>query len=72
VKVRARAWEGYVDPAVLSDRSLLEIYIIDVGQGDGVLLKTPDGQWHLIDGGVASRDHQLPIAESVMADTLAN
>jgi beta-lactamase superfamily II metal-dependent hydrolase len=56
VKVRARAWEGYVDPAVLSDRSLLEIYIIDVGQGDGVLLKTPEGKWHLIDGGVASRD----------------
>jgi len=56
VKVRARARKGWVDPVALSDRSLLEIYIIDVGQGDGILLKTPEGNWHLIDAGVAGRD----------------
>lgn len=56
VKVRARGMEGWVDVSALSDRSLLEIYVIDVGQGDGVLLRTPDGKWHLVDAGVANRD----------------
>ncbi len=55
VRVIARGREGRVAAAVLSDRSLLEIYVIDVGQGDGVLLKTPEGKWHLIDAGVANR-----------------
>jgi beta-lactamase superfamily II metal-dependent hydrolase len=32
---------------------LLEIYVIDVGQGDAILFRTPDGCWHLIDGGPA-------------------
>ncbi len=56
VHVRARRREGWVEAAALSDRSLLEIYVIDVGQGDGVLLKTPEGKWHLIDAGVANRE----------------
>jgi beta-lactamase superfamily II metal-dependent hydrolase len=56
VKVRARGLEGWVEATALSDRSLLEIYVIDVGQGDGILLKTPEGKWHLIDAGVANRD----------------
>ncbi|GLC23662.1 ComEC/Rec2 family competence protein [Roseisolibacter agri] len=33
---------------------LLELYVIDVGQGDSVLMRTPDDRWHLIDGGVAA------------------
>jgi hypothetical protein len=33
------------------DHALLEFYFIDVGQGDGVLVKTPDGRHVLIDGG---------------------
>ena len=56
MKVWARAREGWVDRVALSDRSLLEIYVIDVGQGDGILLKTPEGNWHVIDAGVAGRD----------------
>jgi beta-lactamase superfamily II metal-dependent hydrolase len=47
---------GWVDKNILMDNSLLEIYIIDVGQGDGVLVKTPDGLWHLIDAGVANKN----------------
>lgn len=54
--VRARGREGWIEESALSTQSLLEIYVIDVGQGDGVLLKTPDGKWHLIDAGKASRD----------------
>jgi beta-lactamase superfamily II metal-dependent hydrolase len=53
VRVRARGKRpGWLRREIVSDESLLEVYVIDVGQGDGVLLKTPDGSWHLIDGGV--------------------
>ncbi|RYG30357.1 MAG: MBL fold metallo-hydrolase, partial [Chitinophagaceae bacterium] len=50
--VRAR-WvkSGYIDPADLGDQPLLELYFIDVGQGDGVLIVTPDRKHILIDGG---------------------
>jgi beta-lactamase superfamily II metal-dependent hydrolase len=52
-RVRARGEEGWVTTKALGDsQSLLEIYVIDVGQGDGVLMKTPDEKWHLIDAGV--------------------
>jgi beta-lactamase superfamily II metal-dependent hydrolase len=52
-QVRARGRRpGWLPAEAVSDESLLEIYIIDVGQGDGVLLKTPDEKWHLIDAGV--------------------
>jgi len=54
-RVRARGREGSVATADLASRvDLLEVYVIDVGQGDGVLMKTPDGRWHLIDAGVAA------------------
>ncbi len=56
VRVRARGLQGWVDASSVSTRSLLELYVIDVGQGDGLLLKTPGGAWHLIDAGMASRD----------------
>ena len=53
VRVRARGKRpGWLRRDLISDASLLEIYVIDVGQGDAVLLKTPEGRWHLIDGGV--------------------
>ena len=53
VKVRARGTPGggWVDVADLGDESLLEIYFIDVGQGDGVLVRTPDGRHLLMDAG---------------------
>ena len=50
-KVRARGWTGWVKKSVLDGDSLLELYFIDVGQGDGVLIRTPEGQHLLIDGG---------------------
>lgn len=57
VEVRARGRRGFVKKSALRKETsgftgLLEIYIIDVGQGDGVLVRTPDGKWHLIDAGV--------------------
>ncbi|MDQ3696917.1 MAG: MBL fold metallo-hydrolase [Gemmatimonadota bacterium] len=49
-----RPW-GWVSAADLSPASkLLEVYVIDVGQGDSVLMRTPDDKWHVIDGGVSA------------------
>ncbi len=52
IKVHARwAKTAYIDPDVLGDTPLLELYFIDVGQGDGVLIVTPERKHILIDGG---------------------
>jgi beta-lactamase superfamily II metal-dependent hydrolase len=47
---------GWLPSEAVSDESLLELYVIDVGQGDGVLLKTPEGKWHLVDAGVKNAE----------------
>ncbi len=51
-RVKARKRTGWVPRAVLGTEGLLELYVIDVGQGDGVLMRTPDDKWHLVDAGV--------------------
>jgi beta-lactamase superfamily II metal-dependent hydrolase len=43
---------GWVSRAQLGGKSLLEFYFIDVGQGDGVLIRTPEHRHVLIDGGL--------------------
>lgn len=50
-RVRARNWTGYLGTSNLVTTPLLELYFIDVGQGDGVLIRTPDGRHLLVDGG---------------------
>jgi hypothetical protein len=40
-----------VNKDALGGESLLEFYFIDVGQGDGVLIKTPGFRHLMIDGG---------------------
>jgi len=51
IEVKARGKKGWVDKNALGGTSLLEVYFIDVGQGDGVLIKTPDFRHIMIDGG---------------------
>lgn len=53
--VRARGKIGWVAISALGGESLLEFYFIDVGQGDGLLIKTPSFQHILIDGGFPRR-----------------
>jgi beta-lactamase superfamily II metal-dependent hydrolase len=55
LRVKARGIEGFVDQNDLGEKSLLEIYFIDVGQGDGILIRTPDDRHILIDGGYARK-----------------
>lgn len=58
-KVVARGTTGYINPDDLGPTSLLELYFIDVGQGDGVLIKTPDDKYILIDGGWPRKSQPL-------------
>src|SRR3954469_3029923 len=53
-RIKARAAEGWVPTTALGDEGLLELYVIDVGQGDGILMRTPDDLWHVIDAGVTN------------------
>ena len=49
--VEARGRPGFIPADHVTDTSLLEIYVIDVGQGDGILIRTPNDRWHAIDAG---------------------
>lgn len=58
VKVRARRRTGWLPASAVSEgMGLLEVYVIDVGQGDGVLLRTPhDDAWHMVDAGIRAAE----------------
>jgi beta-lactamase superfamily II metal-dependent hydrolase len=55
----ARTKKGWIKKADLGTEGLLELYIIDVGQGDSVLIRTPDNKWHIVDGGNAIPDQMV-------------
>ena len=49
----AGAWAGVIIPSVASRQGgeELRLYVLDVGQGDAIVLRTPRGRWALVDGG---------------------
>lgn len=49
--VKFRGGSGYVASDSLGDERALEVYFIDVGQGDSILIQTADDRRVLIDGG---------------------
>ncbi len=67
VKAKARGQTGFVRLSDLGDERLLEIYFMDVGQGDGILIVTPEGKHILIDGGYnrKSQPHEKSAADFV-------
>ena len=51
VPVRVRGVSGYMKMEDLSPNRLLEVIFIDVGQGDGAVMITPDNKKYVIDAG---------------------
>ncbi len=51
VEVEARDQKVFVRRDALDGEPLLELYVVDVGQGDGLLVVTPEGHNIMIDGG---------------------
>jgi beta-lactamase superfamily II metal-dependent hydrolase len=51
VPVYSRKTSGWMKSADLSSQRLLEIVFVDIGQGDGALVVTPDDQHLIIDAG---------------------
>jgi len=45
----------FAQPSLLSAFQSVRVLIIDVGQGDGILIRTPNVKWILIDAGTGSR-----------------
>ena len=54
--VRARGWFGKLPTKLIGENALLDVGFIDVGQGDGVLVRYPEGDHLLIDGGLPRRN----------------
>ncbi len=50
-RVSGRGVEFWVNNRHLGGEPLLEVYVIDVGQGDGLLVVTPEGHNIMVDGG---------------------
>jgi len=51
VKVRARGKDGFVKPEDILPNRVLEVNFVDIGQGDGCHIVTPDDRHFLVDAG---------------------
>lgn len=59
VKARGRNETGWIQRDDLQEERLLEINFVDIGQGDGAFLVTPDDEFLLIDAGVGANMHRF-------------
>ncbi|MDP2373172.1 MAG: MBL fold metallo-hydrolase [Reyranella sp.] len=57
--VKSRGCTGFVDAELAMTRRVLEIIFVDIGQGDGCLLVTPDDKHILIDAGAGDNMHRF-------------
>ncbi|MGH2788036.1 MAG: ComEC/Rec2 family competence protein [Actinomycetota bacterium] len=51
VEVRARRENGWMHESTIQDERVLEINFVDVGQGDGSFIVTPDDEFIVVDAG---------------------
>jgi beta-lactamase superfamily II metal-dependent hydrolase len=51
VEISARGSRGWVKETDIKDKRLLEVVFVDIGQGDGALVITPDDEHILVDAG---------------------
>lgn len=51
IKVRARGRQGYIQADQIQPNRILEVNFVDIGQGDGMHLVTPDDKHFIIDAG---------------------
>ena len=51
IKVHCRNVDGYIKKSEIQEKRILEVNFIDVGQGDGCHIATPDDKHILIDAG---------------------
>jgi competence protein ComEC len=60
----AAAWASVIIPAWPTRESdgRLSLYILDVGQGDAIVLRTPHGHWAVIDGGPRSPERDAGVS----------
>jgi hypothetical protein len=54
-RAKARGMTGWIDKSDLGTQPLLEIYFIDVGQGDGLLIRTPNDRHMAVHRGLRWR-----------------
>jgi len=59
VKIKHREREGWVTKEHIGDEPVLEVYFIDVGQGDSAFIVTPGRKKILVDGGINNRALQF-------------
>jgi competence protein ComEC len=59
VYVKYRGGNGYIEPEDLTRDRRLEIFFVDVNQGDCILIQTPDDRRILIDGGESEDAHEF-------------
>ncbi|HEY0679933.1 MAG TPA: hypothetical protein VGD17_16730, partial [Chitinophagaceae bacterium] len=59
IKVRARGIDGYIQPDQMQPNRILEVNFIDVGQGDGCHVVTPDDKHYIIDAGPADNMYRF-------------
>jgi len=58
-KVKYRGGKGFVESRDFTTKRMLEVYFLDVGQGDCILIQTPDDRRILIDGGRDKKAHSF-------------
>lgn len=57
--VRTRGRDGWLRASELTDERPLEVNFVDIGQGDGTFLVTPDDEMVLVDAGEGTNMHRF-------------